>query len=113
MINIARGINRRTFLRRAATTVFGVVAGMSVGVPRALAAFPCGGLPNCRSTSSVLCRGSTCAGDGTYSKCSPYNTGCSSAGHWCWSSGGGKCCDCTCSYYSAGHGRTIHCICYG
>lgn len=111
IINFTRAINRRKVLRVSLAGIFGAVAGVSLGQTAAIAAFPCSGLPDCRSTSSGFCSGSNCA-SGTYHSCSPYNLGCSSAGNYCWYSGGGKCCDCYCSWYGGGSG-SMACICYG
>lgn len=110
---LTRQINRRTILRRTAATAFGVFAGVAVGVPYAEAAIPCGPSPDCRSYSSQFCSGHNCVcGTSPYFCCTKWNSGCSSAGNYCWYSGGKKCCDCTCNVYSAG-GHTYHCICYG
>ncbi|MET4783734.1 hypothetical protein ABIB56_003756 [Glaciihabitans sp. UYNi722] len=107
-----RFVNRRTVLKGTLATVFGVVAGATVGMPQAAyAAFPCSGLPNCRSTNPILCSGHTCSGNGYNAQCTAAPGMCSGSGN-CWTSGGGQCCDCSCSIFSAG-GYTFNCICYG
>jgi hypothetical protein len=110
---MTRQINRRIFLRRTATATFGLLAGVAVGTPRALAAIPCSPSPDCRSISTSFCRGNQCVcGTSQFFCCSKENRGCHSAGNYCWASGGKKCCDCICNVFSAG-GHTYHCICYG
>jgi hypothetical protein len=109
-----RTLNRRSFIGRASATTFGVMAGMAVGAPRALAmpaSIPCGPSPDCRSYSSLFCDGNQCT-SGSNWVCTKRNSGCNSAGDYCWYSGGKKCCDCTCSWYGGGSG-TVGCICYG
>jgi len=112
IIRLSKAINRRRVLKGFFAGVFGSVAGVTLGQTSAVAAFPCSGLPNCRNTSNSFCGATNCntAGGPNFS-CQKYNTGCSSAGNYCWTSGGGKCCDCTCSWFGGGSG-TIHCICY-
>ena len=114
LMKTTRGINRRSMLGGTLASVFGVLAGVSVGArPAHAAEFPCSGLPNCRDTSPSFCGSSNCnTTPGTNYSCSKLNLGCNSAGSYCWSSNGKKCCDCTCSYCGGGC-YTIHCICYG
>lgn len=111
IMKFTRSINRRKAIGGGLAAVFGAVAGVSLGQKAAVAAIPCSGLPDCRATSSAFCSGSNCA-SGTYHSCSPLNLGCISAGNYCWTSQGGKCCDCRCSWYGGGSG-TVNCICYG
>lgn len=113
MVNGTRFLNRRTMVKGTLATVFGVVAGVTVGKPLAAnAAFPCSGLPNCRDTNPVLCRGHTCSGNGYNAQCVAAPGMCSGSGN-CWTAtGGGQCCDCYCNVYSAG-GYSWYCICYG
>lgn len=114
---IARRTNRRTFLGRTAATAFGVFAGVAVGAPRAGAAIdaaPCGPSPNCRSYSTSFCgpgsTGTTCESGSAFG-CTKRNSGCHSAGNYCWTNGSVKCCDCTCSWFGGGSG-TVACICW-
>jgi hypothetical protein len=114
---LARNTNRRTFLGRSAGTTFGVLAGLAVGVPRfknVPDSAPCGPSPSCRSYNTVFCgpgsTGTTCESGGSFS-CTPWNSGCHSAGDYCWYNGSVKCCDCTCSWFSGG-GGTVNCVCW-
>lgn len=112
MVKTTRFINRRTVLKGTLAAVFGVVAGATVGRPTAAyAAFPCSGLPNCRSTSPDLCSGHTCSGNGVDAGCTALVGLCSGSTN-CWTSSGGQCCDCQCNAFSGG-GHTWNCICYG
>ena len=112
---MTRQIDRRSFLNRTSSATFGVLAGLAVGArPSTMEAraFPCFGLPDCRSYSTQFCSGSTCACNPSHNFCcSPANFGCHSAGGDCWSSQGKKCCDCSCSYCSPCN--TVNCICFG
>jgi|SRR6218665_126526 len=114
LMKVTREINRRSVLGGALATVFGVVTGVSAGTGPAYAAdFPCAGLPNCRDTSLGFCNGSNCNTAGsTNFKCDKLNLGCNSAGAYCWSSNGKKCCDCTC-HFCGGGCASLQCICYG
>jgi hypothetical protein len=111
LIRNTRFINRRTVLKGTLGTVFGVVAGVSIGRPqKAYAAFPCNGLPNCRDTNPSMCIGHTCA-SGTNFVCRAAPGLCQASGN-CWTSSGGQCCDCYCSACGGGC-SSWYCICYG
>ena len=123
---LARRIDRKRFLRRAAGTVFGSVTALAVGGIRSPTAFATGSCPNnqdqcnchplnskyCTSFSSSYCSGSACAGGCTYNN-SVYPDYCWCSKNCCYLCGGlssycgyWKCCDCTCP----GHGG---CTCRG
>jgi hypothetical protein len=99
-------INRRRFLKRAVTAVFGIFAGLAVGVPAALAANCTAPAGDCRSSGS-LCNGINCGGT-QYISCQGVHGYCGE--HSCWTSGSGTCCDCYCCTY---YGSCFVCYCYG
>jgi hypothetical protein len=98
--------SRRTFLGRALAAIFGVFAGLSVGVPRVMAA-GCSGPYGTGYCGRSLCRGYRCS-NSYYTSCG-YVRGFCRPGSACWSSGGGTCCDCQC--YNVGGGATFYCYC--
>jgi hypothetical protein len=121
--NLARAIDRRSFLKRAGETTFGVLAAVAAGhTMSGLASAAAGGVANpagtpqcappgpyCNTGSGILsgCHGSSCFQhlfNGEVLQCRVfyiYQAGC-----WTTSSGGGYwvCCDCEC-YNSQGTGR--------
>jgi len=112
---MTREIDRRSFLNRSSSVTFGALAGLAVGVRPGMVvsrAFPCFGLPDCRSLSSQFCSGHNCVCNPSHNFCcSNLNGICPGTRGNCWSSQGKKCCDCSCSFCSPCN--TVDCICYG
>lgn len=100
--------SRRTFLGRALAAIFGVFAGLSVGVP-AVQAGSCSGPFGSGYCGSSLCNGYRC-GSSYYTSCGAVSGyGCPSGGA-CWNtSGGHRCCDCRC----VSSGYVTYCYCHG
>lgn len=99
-------ISRRKFLRRAAAGVFGVTAGLAVGLPHAIAEAPCSGANGASQCDPCLCSSNGQCRSGCGAACQ--NTGgcgsgsCGGASH-CWCGLDGKaCCDCACRSGSFG-----------
>lgn len=99
-------MSRRTFLGRALAAVFGVFAGLSVGVP-AVQAAGCTGPYGSGYCGSTLCNGYRC-GDSYYTSCG-YVSGFCPSGRACWRSGAHTCCDCRC----ISSGYVTYCYCHG
>lgn len=101
--------SRRTFLGRALATIFGVFAGLSVGVPR-VEALGCIGPNGSGYCGSGPCAGYRCSsGGGVY--CRNVSGFCDNdSTPACWNSGAHRCCDCRCS---ASNGYTFYCYCHG
>jgi hypothetical protein len=99
-------INRRTFLGRALAAVFGVFAGLSVGVP-AVQAGPCSGPHGSGYCGSGPCAGSRC-GSTNKINCRYLYGYCDADA--CWRSGAHRCCDCRCATIT---GYVFDCYCHG
>jgi hypothetical protein len=99
--------SRRTFIGRAMVAVFGMFAGLSVGVP-AVQAAPCSGPYGSGYCGSGPCAGSRCS-TGSGSVCRYVNGFCDADA--CWNSGGTRCCDCVCTAGPSGY--TYYCYCAG
>lgn len=97
--------SRRTFLGRALAAVFGVFAGLSVGVP-AVQAAGCSGPYGSGYCGSTLCNGSRCRSS-YYTSCGYVSGFCDADA--CWSSGAHRCCDCRC----VSSGYVTYCYCHG
>lgn len=103
-------MSRRSFLGRALAAIFGVFAGLSVGVP-AVQASSCVGPYGTGYCGNALCSGTYNArctshqSGGSYTSCG-YVAGFCSSTSACWGSGYSRCCDCSC--YSNGY----HWYCY-
>lgn len=100
-------VSRRTFLGRALAAIFGVFAGLSVGVP-AVQALGCTGPFGSGYCGSTLCNGHRC-GDSYYTACGYYYHCDNSGNTACWSSGAHTCCDCRC----VSSGTVTYCYCHG
>lgn len=104
-------ISRRKFLKRATGATFGVFAGLSVGVPKALAVACCSG-PNGQGwCGSLICgSGHQCISHTNYASCD-YAPGWCTPVTACWTSHycSGTCCDCYCCEYN---GTCFYCYCH-
>jgi hypothetical protein len=103
-------ITRRRFLRRASVATFGALAGLSVGVPRALAANCCTGPYGTGYCGSDFCTGHTCHSHIVGATCDLTTAFCP-GGSGCWTSFGcsGTCCDCHCGDRTGG---SWYCYCH-
>lgn len=97
-------INRARFLRGALASIFGVFAGLTVGVPR-VEASACYGLNRCPPGA---CWGYRCASSPDYT-CLYSRTCDNNSTPACWRSGNHTCCDCACATY----GYSFYCYCHG
>jgi hypothetical protein len=120
---VARGVNRRAFLRRTGTTLFGLSAGLAAGGLRGSKAFAVGGsqdgpCPNpdrgcgcapiynnsqrryCTTANDSYCDGSQCSGACRRNREAWGSTGCWCTTDCCYGSGAysghWRCCDCVC-----------------
>jgi hypothetical protein len=110
----ATRLRRRDLLNRAAVGVFGIATGLTVGVPRGLAANPCAGPFQTGACPSGTCNGRHCHGDSFWACQDVSSTYCwggcpSPATCWNGPAVGTCCCDCKC--FSPG--GTLYCYCYG
>ena len=101
-------MSRRNFLGRALAAIFGVFAGLTVGVP-AVRAAACVGPYGTGYCGNALCSGTynaTCSGS-FYTSCGKAYGFCGN-GIACWGSGYSRCCDCRCVN---SNGSTFYCYC--
>lgn len=104
-------ISRRRFLRTGAAGAFATMAGLSVGVPKALASTCCTGPYGSGYCGSILCTyGHNCQSQTPNATCQ-YVYGFCPSGTPCWSSYScsGTCCDCYCCTY---YGSCFYCYCH-
>jgi hypothetical protein len=97
-------LNRRKFVQRSLAATFGLFAGLSVGVPRALADPICVGHPGC---DPCLCDGLGHCKSGCGAACQACPSCCGTQSG-CWTSGADTCCDCACR--SGSFGWYCHCV---